>query len=505
MLSRRLPFSSRASFVVSGAATCAASFRWCSASGRPQVPAWIPELRRAVKDEPLFDTAVFDELAWRRMPYRPPAPDKDDREAHALSTTVMQKLCLGDMQREYTLIGESMLFADRNDSPVINEPAVPARLYWDHSSPTEKLLVQLAPAFPPLLWLSIRPTRDALKKLFGEFLEVDSQHMKLALPQYEDLQNSIETQHREKFGESLPPFRMKDAFMDRMRARDPATLALEWPLEHGLFCRTVPHFGVEEERMRRFNPYVFGWPLMLSEGNHHLAGTAMRMAAFRTVYSKSLLLFHTRLDLQVDPRLTRVEADDEPDVLLDVPVLATVNYPKNTRLSGGPAFVKRFNTAMETSFPLDTPVDVLGAFIGDTMPKGVLELRAEAAFLEQALTKTPDVERVVRLAQELQGTSRMVGRLAFDIVYLALLEDPQWEADCFLRHGASQHVMLRVACAKGAMILQRPDLVQRLVIAERDARTRKLMEICLAESNAAAEAMQKHQQQQPPQEEPIAP
>lgn len=489
MLQRKFPVFPRQQRNKSFSPAFASSLLWnsmrFSSSSKQEIPAWIPELRRAVKDAPIFDTAIFDELAWRKVPYRAPTPDKADPEGSALSTVTMQKLCLGDIKREYTLIGETMLFADRNDSPVINEPAVPAKLYWDHSSPTEKLLIQLAPAFPPLLWLSVRPTHDALKKLFGEFLEVDSLHMKQALPQFEEVQSSIEAQHREKFGESLPSFRMKDAFMERMRARDPASMALEWPMEHGIFVRTVPHFTAEEERMRRFNPFVFGWPLMLSEGNHHLEGTAMRMAAFRTVYSKSLVLLHSRLDLQVDPRLTKVEADDEPDVLLDVPVMATINYPKNTRLSGGPAFVKRFNAAMETSFPLDTPVDVLGAFIKDVAPKGVAELRAEAAFLEQALAKTPDVERVVRLAEDLHGTSRMVGRLGFDIVYLALLEDPQWEQDLFAKYSHSQHAMLRVALAKGAMILQRPDLVERLVAVERDARCKKLMQLCLNDATPA--------------------
>merc|ERR1712000_97471 len=160
----------------------------------------------------------------------------------------------------------------------------------------------------------------------------------------------------------------------------------------------------------------------------------MRMAAFRTVYSKSLVLLNSRLDLQVDPRLSKVEDDDEPDVLLDVPVFATINYPKNTRLCGGGAFVKRFNDIMETSFPLDTPVDVLGLFIREEMPKGLAEMKSEVKFLENALEKTPDAERVIRLAPDQHGSSRMLGRLAFNVVYCALLEDPNWEQDLFVKY-----------------------------------------------------------------------
>lgn len=425
--------------------------------------------------------------------------DAELRKALDVSATLQHKLCLGDASKEYTLIGESMLFADRNDSPVINEPAVPAKLYWDHSSPTEKLLVQLAPAFPPILWLSIRPTHDALKKLFGEFLEVDSQHMKVQLPVFEETQNSIETQYREKFGESLPHFRMKDAFMERMRSRDPRSITMDWEREHSVLVGTTSHFTIEEENMRRFNPFVFGWPLMLSEGNHFLEGTAMRMAAFRTVYSKSLVLLNTRLDLQVDPRLARVDADDEPDVLLDIPVFATINYPRNTRLCGGAAFVKRFNDVMETSFPLDTPVDVLGLFVRDAgMPKALAEVRAEVAFLEAALSKTPDVERVIRLAPDQHGTSRMLGRLAFALVYLALLEDPQWESAVFAKYLAHDNTMVRVALAKGAMILQRNDLVEQVVARERDPRTKKLMQMCLLSETEMDAAKKANDVQVPP-------
>jgi hypothetical protein len=275
-----------------------------------------------------------------------------------------------------------------------------------------------------------------------------------------------------------------------MRRRDPRSLMMDWPHMHGVFLGQVSHFGVEEERWRKHNPFVFGWPLMVSEGNHFMEGTVMRLAAFRTIFSKSLVLLHTRLDLQVDPRLNKVDADDEPSVMLDVPVLATINYPENSRLSGGAAFVKRFNDAMGMSFPANTPVDVLAAFVRDASVKGVPELRHELQFLADSAAKVPEMERTIRLAPDLQGHNRLIGRMAFDIVFLALLEDPEWESSIFSAYSHHASDMVRVACAKGAVVLLRPDLIEVLIAREPDSRTRRLMQLCLEDITAALAAGQ---------------
>ena len=95
-----------------------------------------------------------------------------------MSTTMKSRLCLGKEAKEYTLIGEAFSFPDAEDSPVVNDPQHTAKIWWDHESPTEKIMLQFTPNIPPLLWVGIRPTLSALKKVFVEFLDADADHMK---------------------------------------------------------------------------------------------------------------------------------------------------------------------------------------------------------------------------------------------------------------------------------------------------------------------------------------
>ena len=195
---------------IGGGGGVACALRWLTYD----VPAWVEALRtdaKASESSISYDVRIYDEMAWVRRPY---AFDKQSWDPNTLSTMLKRKLCLGDEHKEYTVIGEAFPFADRNDSPVVNEPTLPAKLLWDHTSKTEKIMIQLGEQFPPLLWHSVKPTLPALRKVFKEFLDVDAEHMKKYLPVYEDTQNRIESRHREKFGEELADFKMRDAFVE---------------------------------------------------------------------------------------------------------------------------------------------------------------------------------------------------------------------------------------------------------------------------------------------------
>lgn len=443
-----------------------------------EVPKWVESLRadaKASESSISYDIKIYDEMAWVRRPY---SFNKQSWDPNTLSTMLRRKLCLGDEHKEYTVIGEAFLFADRNDSPVVNEPSFAGKLLWDHTSKTEKILIQLGEQFPPLLWLSVKPTLVALRKVFKEFLDVDAEHMKKYLPYYEETQNRIEAMHREKFGEALADFKMRDAFIEDMRRKDPMSFSVDWQNSHNMLLGTVDHFTAAEDKMMKTNPFVFGWPLLLSEGNHHMQDTPMRMSAFRTIFSKSLIMLHTRLDLQVDPR--QVSAHEDEDIpVLEVPVMATVNYTANTRLSGGNALVQRFNAAMGTSYPLDTPVDVLGAFAKEVTTKALPELRADVKFLAAAVAKVPDIDRTIRLAPEFTGHNKLMGQLAFAVIHLALADDPEFEKTFreFERHDSE---IVRIACAKAAQLVMREDLVRSVIEREPAGRGRTLMERCLA-------------------------
>ena len=467
-------------------------------------PPWLPQLTadaKASEKHISYDIRIFDELAWRSQPFTFESRWWSQRKnSIELSKAMKSALCLGDEGREYTLVGECLPFPDKEDAPVINEPGKFAKLWWEHTSATPKVLLQLHDEIPPLLWLPIKPQLESIRKVLKEFVEVDAEHVKRHLDDVEKLQNKLESRHKEQFGGDLADFKMKDEYMAQMRARNPADLRLEYPNNFHMHIGHLEHFRFAEDRWVKENPFVFGWPMLLSDGNEHLEGTSSRCAAFRTLHSKSLIMLHSRVDLQVDPKLIVLPEKDglsnlrkEPldDAMLEVPLYATVNYPTNTRLSGGAAFVNRFNKACGTSYPGDTPVDVLAALAIEQTHKSVADLRSQLEFYIQAVAKKQPEDRVSRLHPSLTAANRVVGQLAHTILHLALVEDPEWEKQVWVRNHASVHPMIRIACAKGANILQREDLIRKQIEAEEaqiasstspdpDAiRCKELLEVCL--------------------------
>ncbi|CUG90342.1 Hypothetical protein, putative [Bodo saltans] len=447
--------------------------RFCSA------PSWVSKLRddaKAAEKSISYDIKIYDPLVWRKKRF---VFEKDSWDPQNMSSMLRKKLCLGSEENEYTVIGEAFAFPDKEDSPVVNEPQFSCKLLWDHNSPTEKIMVQLSENFPPLLWLTVKPTHDALKKIFGEFLEVDTQHMKKYLPYYEETQNSLETRSNEKLGDTLSQVQMKDRFIEDMRKRDPRSVELDYENEFSFFMGTTSHFRLVEDAMMKKNPFVFGWPLLVSEGNHHLDGTPLRMSSFRTIYSRSLLMFNTRLDLQLDHRLTKLHPGDDGDsALLEVPVFCTTNYATNARMCGGKPLVQRYNQVMGTSFPLDMPVDVLATFSREQTIKGEAELLDELKFLKAASEKTPDIERVFRVTEDMLSSNRIIGQLAYTIVYLALVGHSRFIEDVFELFKSHPSDIVRVACAKGAHIFARKDLIDAMVSKEPEGRCKMMIMSC---------------------------
>ena len=471
---------------------------WRQSMSRSPPPVWITSLRsqaKALEKQISFDIKVFDEVAWSRRAFT--FDDLKFWEPNSMSTVLRSKLTLGDERKEYTLVGEAFAFADKEDNPVVNSPMHVTRLWWEHTSPTEKLLIQLGPSFPPLLWLSVKPTTDALRKCFAEFLDVDAQHMKENLPYFEGVQNRIETRANERLAVKEADVAgmavsssLREAFIADIRTRDPSSLLFDWPHRWNGFIGTVDSFRLTEDHFLKHNPFVFGWPLLLSEGNTFMEGSPVKASAFRTIFSKSLLMLHSRLDLQVDTNLAKIREDDEPDVMLDVPVFASVSYPKNQRLCGGSALVQRYNAVMNTSYPLDMPVDVIAALSASKDAiRGTKELRAEIDFMLLAMEKlTTDVERTIRLDPRFSSVNRVVGNLAYAIAYLAILEDPRWKEDVFDRFKGHSHEMIRMACAKGAAALKEPSLVAELLHREPEGRGRELLQMIHNEASATPNA-----------------
>eukprot|EP00759_Apiculatamorpha_spiralis_P038941 PhF_6_TR37887/c1_g4_i1/m.56532 len=315
------------------------------------IPSWhstfSAEAKEYIKSPVGYDLKLFDTIAWTRRPFE---FDQKAWDPNQMTTHLKQRLCAGKETKEYTLIGECFSFPDHEDSPVVNDPQHPAKLWWDHESPTEKILIQLTPHTPPLLWIGIKPTVDAMKKVFVEFLDVDAEHVQKYLPEYEERQKAIEERSGAAlYSDATNKHNMKETVLDEIRKKDPTKFEFDWDKSTSVSLGTFENFRIVENKFMS-NPFVFGWPLLLSDGNHFSEDQPIRYAAFRTVLSKSILLVHGRLDFQLDPRMANVDSADQ--LILEVPVFATINYKSNVRMCGGEALVKRFNTVMGSDFPL---------------------------------------------------------------------------------------------------------------------------------------------------------
>ena len=159
------------------------------------IPTWLTEMIEASKklkrDMRSQDLHFYDTSEWQRRAH---SFDNEVWDPNNMTMVAKQRLCLGQPHKEYTLIGEIFSFPDQEDNPVVNNPGRPAKLWWDHSSPTQKVLVQLSDHFPPLLWPGVIPQCESLLNLFTEFLDIDAKHMKLNIDEYESKQKSYEEQ-----------------------------------------------------------------------------------------------------------------------------------------------------------------------------------------------------------------------------------------------------------------------------------------------------------------------
>eukprot|EP00760_Papus_ankaliazontas_P012847 PhM_4_TR15588/c0_g1_i1/m.80927 len=418
-----------------------------------------------------YDLRVNDPALWYKRPFE---FDHQVWNPNTMTESVKRRLCMGDVGKEYTFLGEVFSFPDAEDSPVVNNPQHPARLWWDHSSPTEKVLVQLTPHTPPLLWLGIKPSVAAIKKVFGEFLDADAEHMAKYLPEYEQRQQEIEKQFgAELANDDTNKHRVKEIIMAEMRKKDPRTFELDWEQSHSLFLGTFDNFRAIENRFLYGNAFTFGWPLLVAEGNEFLEDTPVRMSAFRTLLSKSIILLQGRLDLQLDPRRGTLDGAEHGDELvLDVPVFASINYRKNERMCGGSALIQRYNSLMGTQYPTDIPVDVLCALCREETVKSVGQVREEVAFLSKVNETGVDRERHPRLPAYLHASSKVVGQLAYAITYLACMDDDRWVEDIFNRFKDHPEGVVRVGCAKGAMIYNQPQLAVAMAQTEKDEAVR---------------------------------
>jgi len=82
---------------------------------------------------------------------------------------------------------------------------------------------------------------------------------------------------------------------------------------------------------------------------------------------------------------------------------------------------------------------------------------------------------VFRVTEDQLSSNRIIGQLAYTIVYLALINYSRFVEDVFNEFRSHPSDLVRVACAKGAHIVERQDLVQELIEKEPDGRPKTLL------------------------------
>ena len=400
-----------------------------------------------------------------------------------------RRLCIGDTAKQYTLIGEAFAFPVAEDHPIIHESNAPAKIWWDISSKTPKLLVQLSEHLPPLLWLGIAPKIDALKKVLEEFLQTDSRCMQKNLSEAEASHERICRQlGADADTIASKKHQMKDLYLNELRQKPPTDFAVDWENDTCVYVGSCDSLPALERTWMKTNPFVFGWPILMSDGNVHMENRSVQLAAFRTILSKSIILLTCRRDLQVNTQRlvkagnTREDLSVADELTMETPVFLYINYPKNTKMSGGEAFVKRFNQLMKTNLPIDLPVDVLGVLCRESLCKTSDDILGEAQALNQAiLGGAVSQERHPRLPSLLHSTTRAVGELAYNIMYLASMQYPAWEV-IFAQFAKHPESTVRLALAKGSMILEKPELVRSLVEHEGDVGVKESLSKLLEDS-----------------------
>eukprot|EP01062_Namystynia_karyoxenos_P069948 TRINITY_DN65354_c0_g1_i1.p1 TRINITY_DN65354_c0_g1~~TRINITY_DN65354_c0_g1_i1.p1 ORF type:complete len:502 (+),score=162.74 TRINITY_DN65354_c0_g1_i1:71-1576(+) len=332
-------------------------------------PQWADALRAAAAEDAgkavSYDICVRDDLLWRAAPFA----FSENCWPQDLPELTRQALCGGEVGKEYVCIGEAFAFPDSEDNPVVNDPSHPAKLWWDPSSPAERLLVQLGPHLPPALWIPLKPEHGALRRLFSDCTTLDAVHMERYLPVFERLQQQAEastgsTLADQSKGGGLAR-KASERFRDDLRSGTVSSLRRDYPHTAVVSLGCCSHPLHVERRLsakvkgQPANPFVFAWPLLQIEGGEQEEWTNRRVhSAFRTVYSKSLIVLESRMDLLPDPdrpELPALASDGE------IPLFAVLNYPDAPRLSGGPGVLRRANAALGADFPQGAPVDLVAA------------------------------------------------------------------------------------------------------------------------------------------------
>eukprot|EP01064_Diplonema_japonicum_P009962 TRINITY_DN17355_c0_g1_i1.p1 TRINITY_DN17355_c0_g1~~TRINITY_DN17355_c0_g1_i1.p1 ORF type:complete len:506 (+),score=106.75 TRINITY_DN17355_c0_g1_i1:40-1557(+) len=436
---------------------------------------------------------------------------------------VKERMCKGDVERRYRRInGIRFGFGSPGDNPVHHVPDSEVAVWWDETDTTPKVLVQLAPQFPPLLWIPLVPTKAALERLFDDFAQNDEKYLEAASVQYEkyleagqmylappDASQEKALAHqrpdevappvrlakpsKQYYETSLVPWAKKGEDGDLYRRAAGRLSALDFKKDyeesHWYFLGTA--ISPEDIEMQMMgNPFVFGrWPDAVVGGEQRRAERGVFCSSFRTVYSKSRIVFTTR--------------EDEPHAAVNVGekkykelsgVYCCVNHPSSDRMAGGKSVVEWYNRVFGCDFPLTTPVDVVAALamfrakaasqvaseydvVAGRYLDNTKEVAVELAKRQQAKLPQEEQDYINSLNTITQNNDPVIAQdvthpgvvlLTQYIRRLAIMQHPEFESRCFKPFWSSDSKYVRIRMYEACLVAGRPDLAEILMSRESD-------------------------------------
>lgn len=428
---------------------------------------------------------LLDEAEYRVGPYVFPGTATYTHEQRTL-------LCLGNTRREYVHFCNTYAFPERLQIPT-SVGTQPARLYVDPLQTAPVVYIQLSEDFPPAMWLPVKGTAAAVRRVLAEFASISALHRDW---HHERFEERFATAARVLELQQMPS---KDGDILRFMAYDARneqfTLApiREFPNQQEFF---LGEHDDPERLMEHIDlcPFLFAIPHLRTVVDLHaehmtptIEGPGVATSLYRCIFSKALLFVQVQLSAEVklppqDPEAFRFMWKDSQVVpKMHVPIFVRLVWPDNERMCGGGQLMRRFNRLFKTEFAPDVPIDAVMALLyimqwAKELPNflGVRGMRHRLLELEAA-AQLPEPAKLYPATREIPNPEyTIMERLGMHVQYLAHLGDPEISLT-IQRLLPEASAPVRMGCAKAALIAGDRELFRHIVSSEPPGRMQTYM------------------------------
>ncbi|RNF27588.1 uncharacterized protein Tco025E_00149 [Trypanosoma conorhini] len=401
-------------------------------------------------------------------------------------------LCLGNARKEYVHFCSTYAFPERVQIPT-SVGTRPAKLYVDPLQATPVVYIQLSDDFPPAMWLPVKGTAAAVRRVLAEFASISTLHRDW---HHEGFEERFRTAQRMLELQRLPSTEgdiLRYMSYDARNEQFAFAPIREFPNQQEFF---LGEHDDPERLMEHLDlcPFLFAIPHLRTVVDPHaehmtptIEGPGVATSLYRCVFSKALLFVQVQLSAEVklppqDPEAFQFMWKDSQVVpKMHIPVFVRVVWPDNERMCGGGQLVRRFNRLFQTEFAADIPVDAVMALVyvmqwAKQLPNflGVRGMRRRLSELEAA-AQVPEPAKLYPATREIPNPEYTVAeRLGMHVQYLAQLGDPDIAAT-IERLLPEASAAVRMGCAKAALIAGERELFRHIVSSEPPGRMQLYM------------------------------